>query len=290
MSDNSFTYLGLRLCSFHNGITLDQAPYADSLEHLPRDKERSKDDSLTARELTEVRAKVGQLNWLSTHTRPDIAFEVSDLGSNISNPTYGHIRRINKVIDIVTREPLQIYFPKLSHIGQWDIVCYADAAMAPKDAYLPSGRKDDRPQGAHIIFVQDNTGKKCPIDWRSKRMTLTGKGALAAEIQAMVEASGNAIHMARILRVLLGQEGIRSVQCFTDSRSLVENLKTTHQLEDRFQRKDMAILQQRVEENLCTIEWIEGGKQLADAMTKRGVNPVNLRHAVTRRCASVVTA
>ena len=283
MSANSFTYLGLRLCSFPDGITIDQIPYADSLEHLPRDTIRGKDNELTNKEITQVRAKVGQLNWLSTHTRPDIAFEVSDLGSNIANPAYAHVNRINKVIDIVVRNPLQIYFPRLDHTGKWHIICYADAALAPKDSGVINGRKDDRPQGAHIIFSKDSSGKMCTIDWRSKRMTLTGKGPLAAELQAMVDASGNAIHIAHIFKILRGPESIESVQCFTDSRSLVDNLNSTHQLEDRFQRKDMGILQQRVEENLCSIQWVKGEKQLADAMTKRGVYTGPLRNAVERK-------
>ena len=100
MSETSFTYLGLKLSSFELGITVDQTQYVDSIEHIPKEMKRSQNSKLTDKEITKVRGKVGQLNWLATHTRPDIAFEVSDLGSNIANPTYRHIIIINKVIDI----------------------------------------------------------------------------------------------------------------------------------------------------------------------------------------------
>ena len=280
-SNSSFTYLGLRISSSKRGVTVDQIPYTESLEHIPKGRLRSNDDPVTAQEITQIRAKVGQLNWLATHTRPDIAFEVSDLGSNITNPSYSHIIRLNKVIDTVLKNQLQMYFPSLDDTGKWDIICYSDASTHVKNAYLPCGFKDDRSQGAHIIFLRDKQGKCCPIDWKSNRMEIIGKGAWIAELQALVEATANAIYIGNILRTLMGNR-IGSVKCFTDSNSLVEHLSSTHQMKNRFHRRDMAILRQRVEKGFCTIEWVAGTNQIADAMTKRGVCTEKLKASISR--------
>ena len=282
IESKSFTYLGIKINSFSDGITIDQIQYTKSLDHMEEEKGKTTNNSLCNEENNQVKAKIGQLNWLSTHTRPDIAFEVSDLGSSISNPNYKHIRRINKVIDIVIKEPLQIFFPKLDDSENWDIVCYADAALVVKEAYLSNGKKDERSQGAHIIFLEDKKGNRCTLDWRSKRIDTVVRSALAAEILAMVEASENALYIADILKIILGEKAIRKVRCFTDSKSLVDNLRSTHQIENRFQRKHMAILQQRVDEKVCSIDFVEGKYQLADALTKRGVLTRNLRNAISR--------
>ena len=44
----------------------------------------------------------------------------------------------------------------------------------------------------------------------------------------------------------------------------------------------MAILRQRVEKGFCTIEWVAGTNQIADAMTKRGVCTEKLKASISR--------
>ena len=90
------------------------------------------------------------------------------------------------------------------------------------------------------------------------------------------------MHIARILRRILGDKAIQTIRCFTESNSLVEHLQTSHQLANRAQQNYMARLRQQVDEKFCTIEWIPGTEQIADVMTKRGVRPDSLRNAITR--------
>ena len=62
------------------------------------------------------------------------------------------------------------------------------------------------------------------------------------------------------------------VLCKTDSKSLFDTLKTTKVNSDKRLRVDISRLKEMVIEEEVSIEWIEGKKQLADALTKRGAS------------------
>ena len=81
-------------------ITMSQASYADGLSIIELSPLRlvDKNDSLSQEEVTLLRGIVGQLNWLSYISRPDIAFEVSPISANIKSATMNDIVCVNKVI------------------------------------------------------------------------------------------------------------------------------------------------------------------------------------------------
>lgn len=43
---------------------------------------------------------VGQLNWVSQHTSPDTAFEVSDLSRGFKQGTTRDMKRVKKVVKV----------------------------------------------------------------------------------------------------------------------------------------------------------------------------------------------
>ena len=79
----NFTYIGLRIQSYKDGWTIDQNQYITGLDKIPINKKRAseKKEALDDKEKKEYRALVGQLNWVSRHTRPDIEFETCVLSS-----------------------------------------------------------------------------------------------------------------------------------------------------------------------------------------------------------------
>ena len=57
----------------------------------------------------EYRSLIGQLNWIETQTRADIAFEVCALNAAYSKAKMGEILKLNKVIrDTLDRGELRI--------------------------------------------------------------------------------------------------------------------------------------------------------------------------------------
>ena len=85
----SFTYIGLRIRSYEDGITVDQIQYADSLKPISISQDRSlqKTSHLVESEKKQYRGLVGQLQWIATHTCPDIAFDTCELSVSFSKAT-----------------------------------------------------------------------------------------------------------------------------------------------------------------------------------------------------------
>ena len=75
--------------SQHNGeeILLHQQSYVDSIDTMKLDNDEDKDRNFSAREQSSFRSIVGQLNWVGSQTRPDIAFEVCQLSRRLNSRT-----------------------------------------------------------------------------------------------------------------------------------------------------------------------------------------------------------
>ena len=156
----NFTYVGLRIQSYKDGWTIDQNQYIAGIEMIPVNKRRAseKKEALDDKEKKEYRALVGQLNWVSTHTRPDIAFETCVLISASQEAKVAELIRLNKLVERVKRDNINIYFPRIDNIREVTLECYTDASLQN----LQKGNS----QGGLIIFLKDRSGSKCPFYWR----------------------------------------------------------------------------------------------------------------------------
>ena len=80
---NEFTHLGVKIRHdvIENKIEMTMPGYVDKITKMPLSplREAAKDDKLTPTELRQFRGKLGQLAWLATNLRPDLAMECSIL-------------------------------------------------------------------------------------------------------------------------------------------------------------------------------------------------------------------
>ena len=85
---SAFKYIGIDLKQGQNGyISIDQDSYMKSVNSIPVDKSRNskKEECVNDNEKQQLRMVLGQLNWLSGISRPDISFKVSELSSSIKD-------------------------------------------------------------------------------------------------------------------------------------------------------------------------------------------------------------
>ena len=59
---------------------------------------------------------------------------------------------------------------------------------------------------------------------------------------------------------------------YTDSQSLLDNLKSKKTVSDKLLRVDINLIKESMERNHVEVKWIEGERNLSDVMTKAGVN------------------
>ena len=70
-----------------------------------------KHDVLNSREQTTFRQLVGQLNWAVQGSRPDMAFEMINLSTNLKEGTVGALLRATKAISRLKEWTLLLHFP-----------------------------------------------------------------------------------------------------------------------------------------------------------------------------------
>ena len=79
-ASKAFKYIGLNIESKPTGeTTIDQFQYIQNLKmvQISKEKSNSKSSEWFDRQRSDYRSLIGQLNWISTHTRPDISFGIS---------------------------------------------------------------------------------------------------------------------------------------------------------------------------------------------------------------------
>ena len=210
----NFAYVVLRIKSYKDGLTIDQNYYIAGLDTIPINKKRAseKKEALDEKEKKEYRALVGQLNWVSTHTRPDIAFETCVLSSTFHETKVADLIRLNKLVERVQRDKINIYFPRLDNIKEVTLECYTDASL--------KNLQYSNSQLGLIIFLKYRFGVKCPLFWRSKKLERMIKSTIAAETLALNEGAEYGVYLEHILSQLV--DGIMvKVKCYTDNKSIV---------------------------------------------------------------------
>ena len=135
---------------------------------------------------------VGGFTYLTTHTRPDIAFATSMLARHSQNPTARHWNGVKH---------LMRYLKGTQNLG----LHYRKVENRETTGYADSGFKTDEIVGksqSGYIFLTDGA----PISWKSVKQTITATSTNHAELLAFHEA-------ARELVWLRTMEGIIAQQC-----------------------------------------------------------------------------
>ena len=223
-------------------------------------------------EIKKFRSLVGQINWLSTQSRPDLSFDALELSCNMSNPRVEHILQANKCLKKISMSECYMQFPNLGDLRKVHLVALSDASHAN----LPDGFSS---AGGFIIFLVGENGRSCPLAWESKKIRRVVKSTLAAESLAASDAADVAYYLGCLLsEILLGvtDGNVIPIVSYVDNYSIFENVNSTKNVCEKRLRIDIASLKQLIQEGHVNLKWIESSRQLADCLTKKGVNSMPL--------------
>ena len=268
-SANNFKYIGLNINENENGIYVHQNEYAEELEelHIPMHRKSDKQSSLTAFEKEKLMSVAGQLNWLATQTRPDLSYDALELNMSKKEPKIEDSLKANKAIRKAKQISSGILFPKLGKTDDLKINVYSDAAWGN----LPDGCSSGQ---GHIIFLSGNKGC-CPLSWTSNKIKRKVASTLSAETLALSDALDEAIYINAVLSETIYDTGENklNISAFIDNKSLYDNVLSTKQVQEKRLRINIAeIRRMKEQKEVKEIVWIDTKQQLADVMTKRGVD------------------
>ena len=94
----AFQYLGLHLNQDHNCILLDQIKYISNVDliEIPSFRKTQKKSDVTCEEQASLRRAIGQLNWASSQTHIDLAFETCYLSTMLNSAKVEDLVDANK--------------------------------------------------------------------------------------------------------------------------------------------------------------------------------------------------
>ena len=85
---------------------------------------------LESGENSELKRLIGQINWVSTQSRPDISFENCVLGGRVAKATVADVHQANKVVRKIRGQTLDLMFPNDLELSSVGLVCFCGASLA----------------------------------------------------------------------------------------------------------------------------------------------------------------
>ena len=113
-----------------------------------------------------------------------------------------------------------------------------------------------------------------PLSWKSKTITQVCRSPKAAETRAADLCADNAVFLARVVKeIYSGRRGYNQldVELKTDSKSLLDTLESTKQVEEKLIRPVVTNLKEMITRKWITsMKWIGSENCHADVLTKKG--------------------
>src|SRR5215469_9189641 len=104
---SKFRYIGVNVQRDEEGVWMEHDRYIDSIS-APIEGDFNDDRELKGNELTLYRSLVDQLNWVSQHTRPNMAFQMSALSKNFQKCASKDMRKLRKIVNVCKKERIGV--------------------------------------------------------------------------------------------------------------------------------------------------------------------------------------
>ena len=275
VQENVFKYLGLNVTQCEGAIAIDQIEYVNSIEMLHVKDKRGKLHPLTSNEVTSLQSVLGQVNWVATQTRPDLSFDVLELSMSIKNAQMMHISQAKKMLLKLKNDDAFINFPALSNIEDCSLIVYTDASFANLPDKVSSAR-------GYLVFLVDSSSNCCLLSWASNKIKRVVKSTTSAECLALLDGLEDAFVLKSALCEMFGSDVIQmKIVGRTDHKNLYDAIHSSLPATEKILRIDLAVLKEMLRsKKIDCIERVSNDEQLADVLTKKGVNNKSLLNVV----------
>ena len=124
-------------------------------------------------------------------------------------------------------------------------------------------------QGDYVVFVRNGKGIRCTVFWQSKRLPRVVKSTMAAETLGLVRVHEAGVYVQKGIFYMVGKRCV--LETYVDNMNLVKVLKSSHQVEDKRLRMDLALVVEVLEwKGFYQVVWVNTKDQVAYCRTKSG--------------------
>ena len=272
VEEKSFKYIGFKIQQHSNKVILDHSDYIVNIRNSVLDPRRAseKNTPLNKSEQTAYRQLIGQLNWAVQGSRPDMAFELISMSTKLKQGNVSDLTRAIKKISRLKDIKSFLTFPRLDR-NSLKIVIFTDASLGNLNEGLGS-------TGAYIVWVMDQTGNCCPIEWNTHKIRRVVRSTLAAEMLSLGEGLDAGFYYRQMLEEILGLDfKTINIEAYVDNKSVIEAISSTRMVEDKRLRVDIATIRELLKlQDVSSIQWVPGHLQLANVLTKQGASGFHL--------------
>ena len=289
------------------GATLEQyQPHCWKLHHqeyfkkvkpIPLGKDRSPEDEMTPKELSQLRGLLGSLQWPAVQSSPHIQCSTSLISGSMSAGLVKSIVDANKLLRFCKENAdVGARYEPLGAVDQLRLVCMFDAAFGV--------RRDASSQGGYMIMLvpQDTfNGEEKPyhlIDWKSSKLPRIARSSLGAESQAAGQAVDAVDFCSRFwehllkpnlgLRYLLEEPSTLKPVMITDAKALYDSYHREGiggNVTDKRTGLEIRVTKERLQGLDGSFKWISSERQYADGLTKEATRQLladRIRHGKTK--------
>ena len=263
--EENFKYVGYQISQTRESIMLSQHDYIAQMNipEISAERKLMKEEKASDSEQSAFRAMVGSINWVVQSTRPDLAFELTELSTRFQSCSVNDIIQAQKLVMRIKSDMSRVCFPDLGPIQSWKLINYSDASFGNLSNGVSSAR-------GSITFITGN-GRSAPISWKSGKIKRVVKSTIAAEGLALCEGVADAVYLKSILSEIVSAE--LPVTAVTDHEGLYRNIHSTKLVDDKKLRIDLASLKEDLSRKVIdSVELCSTDKMLADSLTKRGTS------------------
>jgi hypothetical protein len=253
---NGMKYIGLDIHQNPNHTSISNNHYTSSLQELKSlgsDKERA----LSTTEKSQMRQISGQLNWITTQSRPDLSYDNCIVANSIKSACVKDAIKANKTIRKARQNDVHIRYSALFDTKSCRIIGFTGSSFGN----LPDGGS----QGAFVIFLIDGQGLASLLSWQSRRIRRIANSSLSAECIACVECMEACIDTRTLLCELIAKDSKDvPISILTDNKSLVDSSHSTVPTSNKRLRIEIGIIREMLQKGeIEELRWIPDKLNLA---------------------------
>lgn len=205
--------------------------------------------------ITQYQQQIGAILYLTTKTRPDIAYATGLLSRYMSNPGPEHFKVLDKLWKYLATNP---EYGLHYHSESPELAGYCDSDWG--------GDLETRRSTTGFIYLFRGT----PLSWNSKLQKTTALSSCEAEYMALKEAIKEQEYLKAIGNALPFFPTLLNPELlYTDSQSAIQLANNPgHHYRTKHIDIQYHFVRQKVQEKDCNLVYVPTEQQLADFLTK----------------------